>query len=1237
MYNQLAIRSKFTEGLSYQLDCRIQLLLTALLIGVAYYVGALLSFTLRVPSTRSSIIWIPNAILLAAFVVTPVKRWWLWALAALPAHILAQSRDAAPILILLCPFIANVAQAALAAVSLRLLTEVPHRLESLRNMGFFILVAVIAVPAVVSFTAAWLFVLAGWETDYWLVGKARFLSNVVTGLTVAPICFAIADGSLKRLFCFQIRRYLEVAIVLLGLVVVLSAASEWHAAETINFPFRLYAPLPFLLWAAVRFGPPVLAIGLLAVAYDSISDSIFDQAFFAMNSPAASVLALEASLGVLSLPLMLLAALMQERQHKDEALRESQERLARTEKFSLVMVTHTDLQGRWLKVPPTLCELLGYSEQELLGRRFDELTHPDDVEINLSRRLQLLRDEIKSFDLEKRYLRQDGGIVWVYINVSVVLDANGTPVHFLSYIRDISRRKQAEQALRESEERLELALEAGGMGVWDWDTSSNRMQWSSEHFSILGLKPFSVPPTYQTWADRVHPDDRPSVSAAIARAIAERSHYRAEYRIVLPDGSQRWVISRGEALYKTGDKCVRLMGVTGDITDRKWSESRLRVQYQITRVLSNSASLAAAAPALIQTISDSFDWQCGEIWQISSEAEVLTYLEGWHSPAMQLAAFVSESRRFTLSRGMGLPGRVWKSGTPAWIINIADDDNFPRAFLAESCGLKSAFSFPITVGDRTLAVMAFFSANIRQPDEELLQTMDSIGRQIGQLIERKNAEHVTFQRDQLLHTMFESLSSHVVVLNRDGTIKYASKSWEQFATDNQGMLNRLSVGINYLDVCRRAANLGDDGAKEALDGIGKVLAGKLQNFSMEYPCNDVKTARWFAMQVDPMPRDHGGVVISHADITEHKQADEALRNALNEVRALKEQLEVENTYLREEVSCVQRFGEIGGRSDAISKVLRHAELVAPTDATVLIMGETGTGKELLARAVHERSKRRERPLVKVNCAGLPASLIESELFGHEKGAFTGASTKRIGRFELANEATIFLDEVGELPLELQAKLLRVLQEGEFERLGSSKTIKVNTRVIAATNRNLGLAVKAGMFRDDLYYRLNVYPINLPSLRDRKEDIPELVQTFLSEASRRLGRTFNDASQRVIEGFLKYDWPGNVRELQNVVERMAVTAKGSQLGLPADWLSDSSTQAPYGLFKSERLRSAVASEEETTVENVERAHILKILEQRHWRIEGAHGAAVVLGLKPSTLRSRMRKLRIDRSADAEKYH
>ncbi|HEX6438676.1 MAG TPA: sigma 54-interacting transcriptional regulator, partial [Candidatus Binatia bacterium] len=1202
MDTALPNRSKYVEGFRYQEDFRIQLLLLALLIGIAYYLGALLSFTLRVPSTRSSILWVPNAILLAAFVVTPVKRWWLWILAAVPAHLLAQSRDAAPVLVLLCPFLANVAQAALAAVSLRLLTDVPHRLESLRSMGIFILVAVIAAPALASFTCAWLFVLAGWETDYWLVGQARWLNNVVTGLTAAPLCLAIAGGDLYKLRCLQVRRYGEFAVVILGLVLILSLTSAWHAAETIDFPIRLYAPLPFLLWAAVRFGPPGLAIALLAVAYDSISDSIFGQAPSAASSPAINVLALEASLGVLSLPLMLLAALMMERQHKDEALRESQERLARTEKFSLVMVTHTDLEGRWLKVPPTLCELLGYNEQELLGRRFDELTHPDDVEINVTRRLQLLRNEIKSFDLEKRYLRKNGMVVWVYINVSVVTDRHGSPVHFLSYIRDISRRKEAEQGLRESEERLQLALEAGGMGVWDWDTCNNTLDWSSEQFTIMGFKPFSIRPTYQSWTERVHPDDRAHVSAAIERAIAEQSHYRSEYRIVLPDGSHRWLISRGEAVYKTGGEYVRLAGVTVDITDRKRAESRLNVQYQIARVLSNSASLTDAAPALIQRICNSFDWHCGEIWQPSPAADVLTYLEGWHSPSMKLTPFVSESRRYTCSPGMGLTGRVWKSGTPAWIIDIADDDNFPRASMAEKSGLKSAFSFPITVGDRTLAVMAFFSTDVRQPDEELLQTMDSIGRQIGQFIERKNAEQVTFQRDQLLHTMFESLSSHVVVLDCDGTITYASKLAEQFTTSQ--LLNNLSVGINYLDVCRRAASLEDGNAKEALCGIEDVLTGQLSSFSMEYRCDANQCARWFAMQVDPMPRDQGGVVISHADITERMQVDEALRDALNEVRKLKEQLELENTYLREEVSEVHRFGEIGGRSESISKALRHAELVAPTDAAVLIMGETGTGKELLARAVHARSKRSDRPLVKVNCAGLPATLIETELFGHEKGAFTGAAARRIGRFELADGATIFLDEVGELPLELQAKLLRVLQEGEFERLGSSKTMTVNTRVIAATNRDLGLAVKAGTFRDDLYYRLNVYPIKLPPLRDRKEDIPELVQTFLREASRRLGRPLDGVSQRVMDAFMKYDWPGNVRELQNVIERMTVTAKGAQLSLPSDWLTGGSlTDMPFDLFKSQEAHCAVSSEEETTVENVERAHILRILEQRHWRIEG----------------------------------
>jgi transcriptional regulator with GAF, ATPase, and Fis domain len=300
--------------------------------------------------------------------------------------------------------------------------------------------------------------------------------------------------------------------------------------------------------------------------------------------------------------------------------------------------------------------------------------------------------------------------------------------------------------------------------------------------------------------------------------------------------------------------------------------------------------------------------------------------------------------------------------------------------------------------------------------------------------------------------------------------------------------------------------------------------------------------------------------------------------------------------------------------------------------TVLISGETGTGKELVARAVHARSTRKERPLVKVNCSALPSELIESELFGHEKGAFTGATARQVGRFELADEATLFLDEVGELPFRLQAKLLRVLQEGEFERLGSAKTIKVNVRLIAATNRNLDEAVQKGRFRADLYYRLNVYPIQLPPLRERKEDIPLLAMTFLSEASGRLGRSFDSIPQGVLEALRRYDWPGNVRELQNVIERAAVISTGRVLQLPEGWEPTSfpaqqSAGPAVPVEVGQSLDNSLPSQ--VTLEKFERMHILQVLEQTRWRIEGPRGAAVILGLNPSTLRSRMQKLGIRR--------
>ena len=350
---------------------------------------------------------------------------------------------------------------------------------------------------------------------------------------------------------------------------------------------------------------------------------------------------------------------------------------------------------------------------------------------------------------------------------------------------------------------------------------------------------------------------------------------------------------------------------------------------------------------------------------------------------------------------------------------------------------------------------------------------------------------------------------------------------------------------------------------------------------------------------------------------EKQHAQDELRKTLSELNELKNQLQAENIYLREEIKLNNNFEEIIGKSSAIEIVLNNVEQVAKTESNVLISGETGTGKELIARSVHYLSQRKEKPLVKVNCAVLPANLIESELFGHEKGSFTGAVAKKLGRFELANQGTIFLDEIGELPLELQGKLLRVLQEGEFERIGSEKTLNINVRVIAATNRDLENLVKEKKFRSDLYYRLNVFPIKIPALRERKDDIPILVRYFVDKFSKKLGKNIKSISKKSLDLFQNYSWPGNIRELENIVERAMIFSKNSELRVNV-----SDFESPD---KSNESASSI------TLEEVERSYILKILDKTNWVIAGDKGAASILGLHYNTLRSRMDKLGIKKSS------
>ena len=346
------------------------------------------------------------------------------------------------------------------------------------------------------------------------------------------------------------------------------------------------------------------------------------------------------------------------------------------------------------------------------------------------------------------------------------------------------------------------------------------------------------------------------------------------------------------------------------------------------------------------------------------------------------------------------------------------------------------------------------------------------------------------------------------------------------------------------------------------------------------------------------------------EIEERKRVELELREALSEIKKLKDQLEAERTFLQEEIKLQYNHENIIVQSDELKYTLYKVEQIAATDTPVIVLGETGTGKELIARAIHSSSLRRDRPLLKINCAALPSNLIESELFGYERGAFTGAFGRRLGRFEVADGATLFLDEIGELPLELQAKLLRVIQNGEFERLGSSRTIKVDVRIIAATNRNLEEEVRNGRFRGDLWYRLSIFPITVPALREHMKDIPQLVEYYVDKISRRLGKSIESISTNVMNTLQNYHWPGNVRELENVIERAVINSSGPKLRL-ADELKT--------LHKDLTIPK--------TLEKVERDHIVRVLEQTHWKVSGKNGASEILGLNSSTLRARMRKLGI----------
>jgi len=524
----------------------------------------------------------------------------------------------------------------------------------------------------------------------------------------------------------------------------------------------------------------------------------------------------------------------------------------------------------------------------------------------------------------------------------------------------------------------------------------------------------------------------------------------------------------------------------------------------------------------------------------------------------------------------------------------------------------SSFPVPVSPVIKTVVSVGATCSTVRSTIFNSLLFPTISGQMFAGLMIRKLTEQMLQESEERHRTLLEHTNDLIVETDSLGKVLYVSPNHKELLGYEPDELIGESI-FEFIHPDDHESTLAE--FKEAINKFeSRHVVHRLKHIDGKW--------RWFESAGKPFKTASGEIrtVIASRDITERIEAEQDLKNALSEVEMLKNRLEAENVYLQEEIKTEYNFDEMIGKSKELKMVLRTVEQVAPTDTTVLITGETGTGKELVARGIHNLSPRKNRPLVKVNCGAIPEGLVESELFGHEKGSFTGAVQQRAGRFELADGGTIFLDELSELPNDIQVKLLRVLQEGEFERVGGTKTKKVDVRIIAATNRNLEKAMDDGKFRSDLYYRLNVFPIHVPSLRERVEDIEFLVNHFVDKFSRKAGKSIKSISKEALEKIRDYNWPGNIRELENIIERAIILSRGDSITLKD--LPDIDNRSNQTNFDSD-------DKSIKTLEDLERTHILEILEECKWVVDGNRGAAKILNINPSTLRSRMKKLGINK--------
>lgn len=881
-----------------------------------------------------------------------------------------------------------------------------------------------------------------------------------------------------------------------------------------------------------------------------------------------------------------------------------------------------DAGGTVLYANKRLLDYLGFTATEARAPDFRaRVFHPDDLE-----RVSAIGKDSMSrgapWEIEGRIRRKDGQYRWFLIRYNPLCDEQGKIVRWYAAGTDIEDRKQAEKDLQRIVDAVPqhiVVISPDGRRIYPNRVTLDFFGWTRDDFS-----------DDRNVRDIFHPDDLSSFYENRRLGLSRGVPFQLEARIRRKDGQYRWFLFLYNPHRNEQGQMVGWYSTGTDIEDRKQAEGalrrnedRIRLLLEFTNKLITKLDLRELLHAVAPSLRKVMACDLIAVFLPHSDGETLRsfvidfpggkgFLREEHQDHSTQGRPISLGNH-PLAEMVFRTGKAWV-GSEYDVLQLGFNNAPP---LAE--GLKSGCVLPILCGERVLGVLGLGRWEPKPFDAYEADLLGQVADQVAIAIvnalaveDRKQAEEALRRSEGYLAEAqrLSHVGSWAWDFRREEIVHWSPETYRVFGCD---------PGSGLVSWHEARSRIHPDDLQSFDKNKERVVTERIElefDFRLVHPDGAVKYAHCVSRPVISAAGEVTELVGSLMDVTEQHQSRAALERAFQEIKQLKEELYRENLALKDEIDQASMFEEIVGASESLRRVLVQLSRVAPTDSTVLISGETGTGKELIARAIHRRSQRSSKTFVSVNCGAIPAGLIGSELFGHEKGAFTGATQRRLGRFELADGGTLFLDEVGDLPAETQVALLRVLQERQFERVGGTQPIGVNVRIIAATNRDLKAAVSAGSFRSDLFYRLNVFPMDVPPLRERRDDIPLLVEYLTERYASKAGKRIKKIDKETLELFEAYEWPGNIRELQNVIERAVILCEGEALSVDQSWLQ---SESPRSTSSGNGLARIAPEEERKLIESA--------LTETGGRIAGPSGAAARLGIPRSTLETKIRKLGI----------